>query len=160
MKVPALPPGHKGPPGMGFTVEFDEKPEGGHKLLSAYAALHFLAGLKRNDVLFGNEDPLAASWIAGPTGLSTFDFKYSEIAKLYSPFLCQDVYYRFENLLDDFFGFKLREVEILGDVFDYLLLRHSPLLPSKPGRVPLGLEQIVYTSQYTKSLTAAGIRTK
>ena len=128
---------------MGLTAGFDEKPEGWSKLLSAYAALHFLAGLKGNDFLFRNEDPFAAPGIASPAGFSGFDFEDSEIAKLYSSFLRQDVYYRFENLLDDFFGLKLREVEILGDDFDYLLLRHSPLLPSKPGRVPLGLEQIV-----------------
>src|SRR6516162_6167315 len=90
---------------------------------------HLLARLEGNDVLLGDENLVAGSWIAGFSCRPLLDFENAEIAQFDPAILNQRLDNRVEGLLDDLLGLQLRHSDFIGNGFDDFFFSHDSVLP-------------------------------
>ena len=92
---------------------------------------HLLAGLEGDDVFGLDVDPFSGPWIASLAWLAFLHLENAEVSQ-FDPALFQErVDNGVEGLLDNLFGFQLRQAELFGYLLDDLFLGHRSVLPTE-----------------------------
>lgn len=113
------------------------------------AVFHDLAGLECHHIFRIHFDGLIRPWVPRSARFAQFNLKHPEVPQLDSPLGDEGVDNRVERQLDDFFCFELRQMRLLGDLFNNFFLRHRSR-PPDGGIMPKPFAGALFKSKFCK----------